>query len=101
MKIRPLHNRIVIKRLETPDTSEGGIVIPEGAKITQVEGEVIAMGKGKTVDGFIRPMTVKKGDRVVFSVHSGTEVTVDGEDLVIILDDDVFAIVGNSIMGSC
>lgn len=101
MKIRPLHNRIVIKRLEAPDTSEGGIVIPEGSKIAQVEGEVIAVGKGKRIDGLIRPMTVKKGDRVVFSVHSGTEVTVDGEDLVIILDDDVFAIISNSTVGNC
>jgi chaperonin GroES len=93
MKIRPLHDRILIKRVESEETTKGGIIIPDTAKEKPQEGKVIAVGKGKTTDdGKLIEPSVKKGDRVLFSKYAGTEVTLDGEEHTIIREDDVLAI---------
>jgi chaperonin GroES len=93
MKIRPLQDRIIVKRVEGEEKSKGGIIIPDTAKEKPQEGKVIAVGKGKiTDDGKLQPMDVKKGDRVLFSKYSGSEVTIDGEEHLIIREDDVLGI---------
>jgi chaperonin GroES len=93
MKVRPLQDRILVKRIEEEEKTKGGIIIPDTAKEKPSEGKVMAVGKGKVDDdGKIRPLDVKKGDRVLFSKYSGTEVTVDGEELIIIREDDVLGI---------
>ena len=93
MKIRPLQDRIIVKRVEGEEKSKGGIIIPDTAKEKPQEGKVIAVGKGKiTEDGKLQPMDVKKGDRVLFSKYSGSEVTIDGEEHLIIREDDVLGI---------
>jgi chaperonin GroES len=93
MKIRPLQDRILVKRIEEEEKTKGGIIIPDTAKEKPSEGKVMAVGKGKVDDdGKIRPLDVKKGDRVLFSKYSGAEVTVDGEELIIIREDDVLGI---------
>lgn len=93
MKIRPLHDRVVIKRLEEERTSPGGIVIPDTAAEKPIRGEVIAVGNGKILEsGEVRPLDLKKGDRVLFGKYSGTEVKVDGEDVLVMREDDVMAV---------
>ena len=93
MKIRPLHDRVIIKRLEEERTSPGGIVIPDSAAEKPVQGKVLAVGKGKILeDGTIRPLDVKVGDKILFGKYSGTEVKVDGEDLVVMREEDVIGI---------
>jgi chaperonin GroES len=93
MKIRPLHDRVVIKRLEEERTSPGGIVIPDTAAEKPIRGEVIAVGKGKILEsGDVRPLDLKVGDRVLFGKYSGTEVKVDGEDVLVMREDDVMAV---------
>jgi chaperonin GroES len=93
MKIRPLQDRIIVKRIEGEEKSKGGIIIPDSAKEKPQEGKVIAVGKGKiTEDGKLQPMDVKKGDRVLFSKYSGSEVNIDGEEHLIIREDDVLGI---------
>jgi len=93
MKIRPLQDRIIVKRVEGEEKSKGGIIIPDTAKEKPQEGKVIAVGKGKiTDDGKLQPMDVKKGDRVLFSKYSGSEVNIDGEEHLIIREDDVLGI---------
>src|ERR1700749_4745545 len=92
MKIRPLHDRVIVKRLESERTSPGGIVIPDSAAEKPVEGKVVAVGKGKILeDGQVRPLDVKIGDKILFGKYSGTEVKVDGEDLVVMREEDVMA----------
>jgi chaperonin GroES len=94
MKIRPLHDRVVIRRTEEERTSPGGIVIPDTATEKPIRGEVIAVGKGKILDnGDIRALDLKKGDKVLFGKYSGTEVKVDGEDLLVMREDDVMAVI--------
>ena len=94
MKIRPLHDRVVIKRLEEERTSPGGIVIPDTAAEKPIRGEVLAVGKGKIMEnGDIRPLDLKKGDRVLFGKYSGTEVKVDGEELLVMREEDIMAII--------
>lgn len=94
MNIRPLHDRVVIKRTEEEKTSPGGIVIPDTAAEKPIQGEVIAVGNGKLLDnGDVRALELKKGDKVLFGKYSGTEVKVDGEDLLVMREDDVMAIV--------
>ena len=94
MKIRPLHDRVMVKRLEEERTSPGGIVIPDTAAEKPVQGKVIAVGKGKILeDGSVRPLDVKVGDKILFGKYSGTEVKVDGEDLVVMREEDVMAVV--------
>jgi chaperonin GroES len=94
MKIRPLHDRVIVKRLESERTSPGGIVIPDSAAEKPVEGKVMAVGKGKILeDGQVRPLDVKIGDKILFGKYSGTEVKVDGEDLVVMREEDVMAVI--------
>ena len=93
MKIRPLQDRIIVKRLEGEEKSKGGIIIPDTAKEKPQEGKVIAVGKGKvTEDGKLQPMDVKTGDRVLFSKYAGTEVNIEGEEHLIIREDDVLGV---------
>ncbi len=93
MKIRPLHDRVVIKRLEEERTSPGGIVIPDTATEKPIRGEVIAVGNGKILEnGETRPLDLKVGDRVLFGKYSGTEVKVDGDDVLVMREDDVMAV---------
>jgi chaperonin GroES len=94
MKIRPLHDRVIIKRLEEDRTSPGGILIPDTAAEKPVMGKVVAVGKGKILeDGKVRALDVKVGDKILFGKYSGTEVKVDGEDLVVMREEDVMAVV--------
>ena len=94
MKIRPLHDRVVIKRMEEERTSPGGIVIPDTAAEKPIKGEVIAVGKGKILEsGEVRPLDLKAGDKVLFGKYSGTEVKVEGEDLLVMREDDVMAVI--------
>jgi chaperonin GroES len=93
MKIRPLQDRILVKRIENEEKTKGGIIIPDTAKEKPSEGKVVAVGKGKvTDDGKLQPLEVKKGDRVLFSKYSGTEVNIEGEEHLIIREDDVLGI---------
>ncbi|HEY5665639.1 MAG TPA: co-chaperone GroES [Gammaproteobacteria bacterium] len=94
MNIRPLHDRVVVKRIEEERTSPGGIVIPDTAAEKPIRGEVIAVGNGKILDsGEVRPLDLKVGDSVLFGKYSGTEVKVEGEDLLVMREDDVMAVV--------
>lgn len=94
MKIRPLHDRVIVKRMEEERTSAGGIVIPDTATEKPIKGEVIAVGNGKILDsGELRALDVKAGDKVLFGKYSGTEVKVDGEELLVMKEDDIMAVV--------
>ncbi len=94
MKIRPLHDRVIVKRLEEERVSAGGIVIPDTAAEKPVQGKVVAVGKGKILeDGQVRPLDVKVGDKILFGKYSGTEVKVDGEDLLVMREDDIMAVI--------
>ena len=93
MKIRPLQDRIIVRRIDEEETSKGGIIIPDSAKEKPSEGKVIAVGKGKVnEDGKVSPLDVKKGDRVLFSKYAGTEINIEGEEHLIIREDDVLGI---------
>ena len=93
MKIRPLHDRVLVKRLEEERTSPGGIVIPDSAAEKPVRGKVLAVGKGKILeDGGVRALDVKVGDHILFGKYSGTEVKVDGEELLVMREEDVVAV---------
>jgi chaperonin GroES len=93
MKIRPLADRVVVKRTKEEEKTKGGIIIPDTAKEKPVEGVVIAVGNGKTLkDGKVRPLDVKAGDHVLFGKYSGTEVKLDGEEHVILREDDLLAV---------
>ncbi len=94
MKIRPLQDRVLIRRTEEDRKSPGGIVIPDSATEKPIKGEVIAAGKGKVLEsGEVRPLELKAGDKVLFGKYSGTEVKVDGEELLVMKEDDVMAII--------
>ena len=94
MKIRPLHDRILVKRLDAEQKTKGGIIIPDSAKEKPIEATVIAVGNGRTNDkGEVRPLEVKAGDRVLFGKYSGTEVKIDGEEHLILREDDILGIV--------
>ncbi|MEM7412262.1 MAG: co-chaperone GroES [Myxococcota bacterium] len=93
MKIRPLQDRILVKRIDEEETTKGGIIIPDTAKEKPSEGKVVAVGNGKvSEDGKVQPLDVKKGDRVLFSKYAGTEVQVDGDEHIIIREDDVLGV---------
>jgi len=93
MNIRPLHDRVLVRRMEEERTSAGGIVIPDSATEKPAQGEVMAVGKGKILEnGEVRPLDVKVGDRVLFSKYGGTEVKIDGEELLIMREDDISAV---------
>jgi chaperonin GroES len=94
MKIRPLHDRVIVKRLESETKTAGGIVIPDSAAEKPVQGKVMAVGKGKILeDGSVRPLDVKIGDKILFGKYSGTEVKVDGDELVVMREEDVMAVI--------
>ena len=94
MSIRPLHDRVVIKRMEEERTSAGGIVIPDSATEKPVRGEVVAVGNGKiSENGDVRPLDVKVGDQVLFGKYSGTEIKMDGDELLVMREDDIMGIV--------
>ena len=94
MKVRPLNDRILVKRLEEEETTKGGIIIPDSAKEKPAEGEIVAVGNGKLNDKGERiPLEVKAGDRVLFSKYGGTDVKLDGEDHLIMREDDILAVV--------
>jgi chaperonin GroES len=94
MKIRPLHDRVLVRRVDEEEKSAGGIIIPDTAKEKPMEGEVVAAGKGaRGDDGIIHPLEVKKGDRILFGKWSGTEVRLDGEDLLVMKESDIMGII--------
>ena len=94
MKLRPLHDRVIIKRLEAETKSAGGIVIPDSATEKPIKGEVVAVGNGKILeDGSVRKLDVKAGDRVLFGKYSGTEVKIDGEEHLIVREDDILGVI--------
>ena len=95
MNIKPLYDRVVIKRMEEEKMSAGGIVIPDTAAEKPIKGEVVAVGEGKALDnGSVRAPKVKVGDKVLFGKYSGTEVKLDGSDLLVVKEDDIFAVLG-------
>jgi chaperonin GroES len=94
-KLTPLHDRIVVKRVAESETTKGGIIIPDTAKDKPQEGEVIAVGKGKSNDeGKVFPLAVKAGDRILFGKYAGTEIKIDGEELLIMREEEVLGILG-------
>jgi chaperonin GroES len=94
LKIRPLHDRVIIKRLEEERTSPGGIVIPDSATEKPIKGKVVAVGKGKILEnGNVRALDIKAGDSVLFGKYSGTEVKVDGEELLVMKEEDIMAVI--------
>lgn len=94
LKIRPLHDRVIVKRLEEEKLSPGGIVIPDTASEKPVQGEVIAVGNGKVLEnGEIRALDVKKGDRILFGKYSGNEVKVDGVEYLVMREDDIMGVI--------
>ncbi|MBE0439906.1 MAG: co-chaperone GroES [Gammaproteobacteria bacterium] len=94
MNIRPLHDRVIVRRMEEETTSAGGIVIPDNAAEKPARGEIIAAGKGKITDsGDVREMDVKVGDKVLFGKYAGTEIKVDGEELLVMREDDIVAVI--------
>jgi chaperonin GroES len=95
MNVRPLHDRLVVRRIEEKETVKGGIIIPDTAKEKPQEGEVIAVGNGKILDSGTKvPMDVKKGDKVLFGKYSGTDIKVDGKEYLILREDEVLAVIG-------
>jgi chaperonin GroES len=94
MKVQPLRDRLIVKRLDEEAKTKGGIIIPDSAKEKPLEGKVIAVGKGKLLDdGKLVPMEVKAGDRILFGKYSGTEIKIEGEDHLILREDDVLGII--------
>ena len=95
MNIRPLQDRVIVRRMEEETTSPGGIVIPDAAAEKPSRGEVVAVGNGQILDnGDTRPLELKVGDKILFGKYSGTEVKVDGEELLVMKEDDVVAVIG-------
>ena len=95
MSIKPLHDRVAIKRLDDERTSAGGIVIPDTAAEKPIRGKVMAIGTGKILaDGKVLPLAVKVGDTVVFGKYSGTEIKIDGQELIVMREDDIMGIIG-------
>jgi chaperonin GroES len=94
MKMRPLHDRVIIRRMEEDRKSAGGIVIPDTAAEKPIRGEVVAVGPGKLMeDGKLRPLDVKPGNKVLFGKYSGTEIKIEGEELLVMREDDIIALI--------
>jgi chaperonin GroES len=94
MEIRPLQDRIIVKRVQEEEKTKGGIIIPDTAKEKPIEGKVIAVGNGKVMeDGKVRPLDVKKGDRILFSKYAGTEVKIDGVEHLIMREEDILGVI--------
>jgi len=93
-KVRPLHDRVIVRRLDEIEKSAGGIIIPDTAKEKPVEGEVIAVGKGKILEnGEVRALDVKAGDKVIFSKYAGTEIKLDGKEFLMMREDDILGVI--------
>lgn len=93
MKLRPLHDRVLVKRLEPQEQVKGGIIIPDTAREKPQEGEIVAVGNGKILeDGNVRPMNVKAGDKILFGKYSGTDVKIEDEDYLIMREDDILGV---------
>ena len=94
MKVRPLHDRIIVQRIEEGEQKIGGIIIPDTAKEKPLEGKVVAVGNGKVLeDGKVRPMDIKAGDTILFSKYAGTEIKIEGEDHLILREEDVLGVI--------
>jgi chaperonin GroES len=94
MKLRPLQDRVIVKRIDEEEKTTGGIIIPDTAKEKPQQGKVVAAGKGKILEnGKVHPLTVKKGDRVLFGKYAGTDIKIDGEEHLIMREDDILAII--------
>jgi len=94
MNVRPLHDRVIVKRVEEEERTAGGLIIPDTAKEKPQQGKVIAVGKGRILEnGDVVPLVVKEGDRVLFSRYAGTEIKLDGEEVLVMREDDILAIV--------
>ena len=94
MKIKPLHDRVIVKRIEEEETTKGGIIIPDTAKEKPIEGKVVAVGAGKLMDnGKKLPLEVKKGDKILFGKYAGTDIKIEGEEHLIMREEDIIAIV--------
>jgi len=95
MKVRPLHDRLVVRRIEEKESVKGGIIIPDTAKEKPQEGEVMAVGNGKVLESGTKvPMDVKAGDKVLFGKYSGTDIKIDGKEFLILREDEVLAVIG-------
>jgi chaperonin GroES len=93
MQVRPLHDRVLVKRTNEEERSKGGIIIPDTAKEKPAQGEIIAVGQGRvSEDGKLRPLDVKKGDRVLFGKYSGTEIKIDGEEFLMMREEDILGV---------
>ncbi len=93
-KVRPLHDRVIVRRLDEEEKSAGGIIIPDTAKEKPIQGEIIAAGNGKILEnGDVRPLDVKAGDKVIFSKYAGTEIKIDGEELLMMREDDILGVI--------
>ncbi len=93
-KVRPLHDRVIVRRLEEEEKSAGGIIIPDTAKEKPIQGEVVAVGNGKILEnGEVRPLDVKEGDRVIFSKYAGTEIKLDGKEYLMMREDDILGVI--------
>ena len=100
-KFTPLHDRILVRRVEEADTTRGGIIIPDSAKDKPQEGEVVSAGKGKiNEEGKVRPLDVKEGDRILFGKYSGTEIKIDGEDFIIMREEEVLGVLTGVTAGA-
>jgi chaperonin GroES len=100
-KFTPLHDRILVRRVEEADTTRGGIIIPDSAKDKPQEGEIIAVGRGKSNDeGKVFPLAVKEGDRILFGKYSGTEIKIDGDDFIIMREEEVLGILSGATSGA-
>ena len=94
MNVRPLHDRLLVRRVEETEKTKGGIIIPDSAKEKPIEGEVVAVGTGKVLEGGkVRPLDVKAGDRILFGKYAGTEIKVDGVDHIILREDEVLGVI--------
>jgi len=94
MKVRPLQDRVLVKRVKEEEKTKGGIIIPDTAKEKPIEGEVMAVGNGKQLDdGKVRPLDIKKGDRILFGKYSGTEIKIEGEEHLILREDDILGVI--------
>jgi len=97
MQVRPLHDRVLVKRFNEEERSKGGIIIPDTAKEKPIQGEVIAVGQGRvTEDGKVRPLDVKKGDRVLFGKYAGTEIKIENEEFLMMREEDILGILNNA-----
>jgi chaperonin GroES len=100
-KFTPLHDRILVRRVDEANTTRGGIIIPDSAKDKPQEGEVVSVGKGKiSEEGKVRPLDVKDGDRILFGKYSGTEIKIDGEDFIIMREEEVLGILSGATSGA-